>query len=199
MKKSIKYLIVLLLIFLFPGYISSQEPRAEIKFYFDTSGTANYLELDRRKVYDSPLPSSLKDDVILIDSLWQKAADTLEIRLNSIRISPPDVYRDVLLNQITAFTNSKEWDKFYKKYKASKTWEPLDYKLMHEIMYKKNVYSPIKPLLTKYGYKIVGIDTEKHGFLRKEDCEKHKIKWKKEYKKVPIPAIVYLKLGRNTK
>ncbi len=196
MKKSIKYLFILLI---FSSNLYSQESlkaRGDIKFYFDTTGTADYLELDRRNVYNSPLPANFKDDVILIDSLWKKAADSLTINLKSIRISSPDVYKDVLLNQISAFTNSKEWDKFYKKYKSNNKWIPMDYKLMHEIIHKNNVYSPIKPLLTKYSYNIIGIDTEKHGFLRKETCQKHNIKWKKEYKKVPIPAMVYLKVAR---
>lgn len=125
----------------------------------------------------------LKDELVLINILWDIAQDSIELNLTSLMIGYPLEYQDVLQNQILAFRDTPEWNDVRE--------EDLfqNYGLMRGIMKSKRVYYPLDSLLETKGLVIQEFSTEKHGYVPKDELKKLGFD---ETLKIPVPFMVWI-------
>ncbi len=151
------------------------------------SDTAIYLNYFKN-VAGGKLPN-LREEVGYIRLLWDSAVQIIPIRLTSANIGYPLQYEDVLNSQIKAFKESEAWQAH-----VSKNGKTLDYSLLRSVMLEAHVYGPFEDFLKARGYAVVGLPTEKHGFIPKE---KLKTLGEKETEIIPIPYMVWLSLKKE--
>ena len=136
----------------------------------------------------------LKDEIKIIEMLWNAAKDSITINLEYVHVGYPLQYKDILEKQIEVFINSPEWKKHLVHREKNKTpsWSQ-DHDLIKKIMFEGKVYNALDDLLIKFGYKINGISVEKIGYASQKDMDKYGLKYdKKVYKDVPIPFMVWI-------
>ena len=131
----------------------------------------------------------LNDEIPIIQQLWEKAEDSIKYNLQSFNIGYPLLYSDILTNHIHAFKNSEEWQNHVKK-----NGKKLEYALQKKIMLETDVYKPLAHFLKTKGYTITGIETEKHGFVTKENLQKSGFSGNEI---IPMPFIVWLVLDKE--
>ncbi|GEM_PF-2629134 len=106
----------------------------------------------------------LADCLPAIGRLWDAAAESVAIDLRSVDVGYPAQFPDLLRRQIEVFAASPEWRQQLQRKKPSH-----DFRTLAPIMAAGNVYGALDVLLQVRGYRITGISTEKHGYLRRED------------------------------
>jgi hypothetical protein len=131
---------------------------------------------------------ALAHEIFYMDTLWRIAESNIEIDLSSADIGYPLEFPDIIKNYIEAFKGSKKWQAHVKAKKKE-----LNYPLMHEIIYEKDIYRPFSLLLEKYGYKIASVSSEKHGFILKSDLRKFGFKGNEI---IPMPFMLYWNLEK---
>jgi len=131
---------------------------------------------------------ALVHEIFYMDTLWRIADCNINIDLNSADIGYPLEFPDVMKNYIDAFNGSKKWQAHVKA-----KGKDLNYKLIHDIIFESDIYRSFSALLQKYGYKIVSVSSEKHGFMLKSDLRKYGYKGKET---VPMPFMLYWKLEK---
>jgi len=138
--------------------------------------------------YSSVVSDSLllENEINTIKRLWNIASDSIDISLSSVNIGYPMEYKDVLKRQIEAFLSDKEWREF-----VNENGKKVNYELTRKIMLDHGVYDQISPLLQEKGYKVIGLSTEKHGFV---SADQLKALGYEGNEVVPVPFIVYLTL-----
>lgn len=109
-------------------------------------------------------PKNLADEIVYIEQLWNIAQDSISMNLKSIIIGYPQVYKDILQNHIEAFKQSKEWQSH-----VNENGKTLNIELIKKIMFESDMYKPLNDLLRTKGYQVSGFETEKHGFITKEN------------------------------
>ncbi|MRR09473.1 hypothetical protein EG831_05245 [bacterium] len=136
----------------------------------------------------------LADCVPAIGRLWDAAAESVAIDLRFVDVGYPAQFPDVLRRQIAAFAASPEWKQQLKRKKPSH-----DFRALAPIMAAGNVYGALDPLLQVRGYRAIGISTEKHGYLRKEDVaglDPRPSLGGLRLRDVPLPFIVTIGVAR---
>jgi len=131
---------------------------------------------------------NLIDEIENINQLWDIAKDSIEMNLESFNISYPLYYSDVLKNHIKAFNDSKEWQNHVKLF-----GKKLDYDMIKKVMLESNVYKPLIDFLKTKDYSVKEYETEKHGFVTKENLQKAGFP---DNNIVPLPFIVCLSLSK---
>ncbi|NOR45107.1 MAG: hypothetical protein GQ534_05915 [Candidatus Delongbacteria bacterium] len=150
----------------------------------------NYQDLN----YGSEKVRELKEEIKVIEFLWNVAKDSITIDLDYIHIGYPLLYKDILEKQIEVFNSSPEWQKHLvdREKKKTPSWSQ-DHDLIRKIMLEGKVYNALDDLLIKFGYKIKSISVEKIGYASQKDIDKHGLKYdKKVYKDVPVPFMVWI-------
>ena len=132
---------------------------------------------------------NLSEEITYIQQLWEIAEDSIKYNLQSFNIGYPLLYSDILTNHIHAFKNSEEWQNHVKK-----NGKKLEYALQKKIMLETDVYRPLAHFLKTKGYTITGIETEKHGFVTKENLQKSGFSGNEI---IPMPFIVWLVLDKE--
>lgn len=130
---------------------------------------------------------NLEDEIQYIKKLWEVAEDSICFNLKSFNIGYPLLYHDILRNHINAFLASEDWQNY-----SRKNGKTLEYSLQKRIMLENNVYKPLQDFLKTKNYTITGIETEKHGFVTKENLQKAGFSGDEI---IPVPFIVWLKIG----
>ncbi|TRX49324.1 hypothetical protein FNH22_27240 [Fulvivirga sp. M361] len=131
----------------------------------------------------------LADEMTFIHNLWNVAEDSIDIHLTSLSAGYPLRYTDILKNQIEAFSESKEWQKF-----VSENEREPDYAMISQIMQEQHVYAPLESLLTDKGYALVGISIEKVGRVMPEQL---KALGYQGDEKIPVPYMVWLSVAKR--
>ena len=132
---------------------------------------------------------NLEDEIQYIKKLWEIAEDSICFSLKSFNIGYPLLYADILKNHINAFLASEDWQNY-----SRKNGKKLEYKLQKQIMLENNVYKPLQDFLKTKNYSITGFETEKHGFVTKENLQKAGFSGEEI---IPMPFIVWLKLAHT--
>jgi len=130
----------------------------------------------------------LENEISTINQLWKIAKDSIVFDLQSFNIEYPMLYSDVLNNYIQAFIDSKEWQEHVKQ-----NGKKLNYKIIKSEMLRANVYKPLNDFLKTKGYQISGFETEKHGFVTKENL--HFAGFSGD-EIIPMPYMVWIKLDK---
>ncbi len=130
---------------------------------------------------------TLKNEIAVINQLWQIAEDSIIISLESFNIGYPLLYSDIFKNHIRAFLNSKNWQEHVKN-----NGKELDYQIIKAVMTENNIYEPLYDFLQSKNYEINGIETEKHGFVTKENLQKAGFSGSEI---IPLPFIIWLILN----
>ncbi|MBN2789686.1 MAG: hypothetical protein JXR69_05825 [Candidatus Delongbacteria bacterium] len=154
----------------------------------------NYQDLN----YGSEKVRELKEEIKVIEFLWNEGKDSINIDLKSVSVGYPSQYKDILLKQIEVFSNDPKWQKYtvYRKNNNKPSWD-IDHELIETIMMEGNVYSSLDELLVKFGYKIKGFSIEKIGFATQKIIDKYGLKYKeKDIKDIPIPFIVWVQVEK---
>ena len=149
----------------------------------------NYQDLN----YGIKNVRELKDEIKIIEMLWNAAKDSITIDLEYIHVGYPLLYKDILEKQIEVFNLSPEWQKHlvYRKKNKIPSWTQ-DHDLIARIMLEGKVYNVLDDLLIKFDYKIKKFSLEKIGYITQRDIDKYDLKYdKKVYKNVPIPFMVW--------
>lgn len=149
----------------------------------------NYQDLN----YGIKNVRELKDEIKVIEMLWNAAKDSITIDLEYIHVGYPLLYKDILEKQIEVFNLSPEWQKHlvYREKNKIPSWTQ-DHDLIARIMLEGKVYSILDDLLIKFGYKIKNFSLEKIGYVTQRDIDKYDLKYdKKIYKDIPIPFMVW--------
>ncbi|MNE21888.1 hypothetical protein D3C80_1150700 [compost metagenome] len=131
---------------------------------------------------------NLSAEMLTMKQLWDKALPIIKTDLKSVSIGYPYEYIDVLKNYIAAFNQSPEWNNYVKK-----NGKKLNNKLVNHIMLTGNVYKPLDSLLHRYGYKITGFSTEKHGFIAPKDLISNGFKGTEI---IQVPFMVWINVER---
>ena len=131
---------------------------------------------------------NLADEISIIDQLWDIAKDSIIFDLQSFNIGYPLLYSDILKNHIQAFIDSKDWQNHIKQ-----NGKKLDYEIIKEVMLRNDVYKPLNDFLKTKGYYISDFETEKHGFVTKENLQKTGFTGNET---VPMPFIVWVTLNQ---
>jgi hypothetical protein len=125
----------------------------------------------------------LCEHISTILMLWEKAADSIKIDLTNVIFDYPLKYADIAKKQVEVFLKSAKWQAHIKT-----NGKKIDTKLMREIMITEKVYGCIYDMLAKKGYMLVKMETEKHGFITKQDLIKLGYKGNEI---IPMPFMVY--------
>ena len=144
--------------------------------------------------YETERLRELKEEIKVIEFLWNSGKDSVKIDLKSLTVGYPLQFKDILEKQIEVFSSSPKWQKyiFYKKNNDIPAWE-IDHDLIEQIMYEGKVYSVLDELLVQFGYNIKGVSVEKIGYVTQKNIDKYGLKIDEEkYKDVPIPFIVWV-------
>ncbi|MNY66180.1 hypothetical protein D3C86_2035610 [compost metagenome] len=64
---------------------------------------------------------------------------------------------------------------------------------MNHVMLTGNVYKPFDSLLHRYGYRIVGYSTEKHGFISPKDLKNNGFKGNEI---IQVPFMVWINVEK---
>lgn len=131
---------------------------------------------------------SLCDQIKIIDKLWRIAEDSINMELNSFNIGYPLEYRDVLNNHIRAFIESENWQNH-----VTLNGKKLNYEIIKTVMLNADVYKPLNDFLKTKGYFISGFETEKHGFVTKENLQKAGFLGTEI---IPMPFMVWITLSK---
>lgn len=137
----------------------------------------------------SSTPKKLSKEINTINQLWDIAYDTITFKLQSFNIGYPLLYSDVLKSHIQAFLDSEEWQNHVKQ-----NGKKLDYEIIKRVMLEANIYMPLDDFLNSKGYSISGFETEKHGFVTKENLQKAGYSGSEI---IPMPFIVWIILTKN--
>lgn len=127
---------------------------------------------------------TLINEIPILKQLWEIAEDSIQMNLQSFNIGYPLLYTDILEKHINAFINSKEWQDHVKK-----NVKKLDYQIIKDVMIKYNVYEPLNDFLKSKNYEVKEIETEKHGFITKENLQKAGFSGSEI---IPMPFIVWI-------
>ena len=136
------------------------------------------------------LNTKLSEEIPFIKQLWNKAEDSIQYNLQSFNIGYPLLYSDVLKNHIQAFLNSKDWQSHVKQ-----NGRTLNYEIIKKIMLENNIYKPLNDFLKTKGYYISSFETEKHGFITKENLQKAGFTGSEI---IPMPFIVWITLKKQS-
>jgi hypothetical protein len=136
----------------------------------------------------NPAEKELLNEIEIIQKLWNLAKDSIAIELNSFNIGYPASYIDVLKNHIIAFNSSEEWQEHIQA-----NGKQLDYAAIKRIMLTGNVYKPLTIFFKKMAIPLQVFDTEKHGFVTKENLLKAGFTGNEI---VPMPFMVWITLER---
>jgi hypothetical protein len=131
----------------------------------------------------------LKDEINIIEHLWNIAEDSILINVNSFNIGYPLIYRDVYKKHIQAFKNSSDWQNH-----VNQNGKKLNYKIIKKVMLESDVYKPLNDFLKTKTYYISGFETETHGFVTKENLQKAGFS-DSEY--IPMPYMVWIILKKT--
>ncbi|MFO7827747.1 MAG: hypothetical protein R6V23_03920 [Bacteroidales bacterium] len=126
---------------------------------------------------------NLLDEISYINQLWEIADDSIDFKLQSFNIGYPLLYSDILINHIRAFQESNEWQNHVKQ-----NGKKLNYHLIQKIMIENDVYSPLNSFLKTKNYTLSAFETEKHGFVTKENLQKAGFHGNEI---IPMPFIVW--------
>ena len=126
--------------------------------------------------------NELKSELDTIKLLWEAAEDKIIFDLKSINLNYPLAFVDTRKKHIQAFKQSKEWATYVRK-----NGRKLNYALIHQVMLKEKVYSPLDEFLAAKGYRIRGYSTEKHGFLTKKELQTYGFTGNET---IPMPYLV---------
>jgi len=132
-------------------------------------------------------PKNLSDELNTINQLWEIAKDSIVFDLQSFNIGYPLLYSDVLKNHIQAFKDSEDWQNHIKK-----NGKTLNYEIIKKVMLEDNAYTTLNDFLKTKHYYISGFETEKHGFITKENLQKVDFSGSEI---IPMPFIVWVILG----
>ncbi len=134
-------------------------------------------------------PKKLIDKINTINQLWNIAKDSIALNLNSFNIGYPLLYSDVLKNHIQAFIDSEDWQKHVKQ-----NGKTLNYEIIKKVILEANVYKPLNSFLRTKNYHISEFETEKHGFVTKENLQNAGFS---SSEIIPMPFIVRIVLNQN--
>ncbi len=137
----------------------------------------------------NPEVKILSDEIATINQLWNIAKDSIEFKLESFNISYPLFYSDILNNHIKAFNESPIWQNHIKQH-----GKKLDYGIIKNVMLEYNVYKPLNDFFKEKVYIITGFETEKHGFVTKENLQKEGYKGDEI---IPMPYIVWITIQED--
>lgn len=131
----------------------------------------------------------LENEIKTINLLWDIASDSINFNLQSFNIGNPLLYSDILKNHIQAFIDSENWQNHVKL-----NGKTLNYEIIKMIMEESNVYKPLNEFLNTKNYYISGFETEKHGFVTKENLQKAGYQGTEI---IPMPFIIWAILERS--
>ena len=131
----------------------------------------------------------LENEIKSINQLWDIASDSIIFNLQSFNIVYPLLYSDILKNHIQAFIDSENWQNHVKL-----NGKTLNYEIIKMIMEESNVYKPLNVFLNTKNYYISGFETEKHGFVTKENLQKAGYQGTEI---IPMPFIIWDILERS--
>jgi hypothetical protein len=131
----------------------------------------------------------LIDEINTLNLLWDIAKDSIALNLNSFNIGYPLLYSDVLKNHIQAFIDSEDWQNHIKQ-----NGKNLNYEIIRKVMIEANAYKPLNKFLKTKNYYISGFETEKHGFVTKENLQKAGFSGSEI---IPMPFIIWAILEKN--
>jgi hypothetical protein len=154
----------------------------------------NYQDLN----YGTEKVRELKEEIKIIEFLWNSGKDSINIDLKSASVGYPLQYKDILLKQIEVFRNDPKWQKYtvYRKNNKKPSWD-IDHELIETIMLEGKVYSSLDDLLLKFGYKIKGFSVEKTGYVTQKYIDKYDLEYEEsEIKDIPIPFIVWVSVEK---
>jgi hypothetical protein len=154
----------------------------------------NYQDLN----YGTEKVRELKEEIKIIEFLWNSGKDRINIDLKSASVGYPLQYKDILLKQIEVFRNDPKWQKYtvYRKNNKKPSWD-IDHELIETIMLEGKVYSSLDDLLLKFGYKIKGFSVEKTGYVTQKYIDKYDLEYEEsEIKDIPIPFIVWVSVEK---
>ncbi|MDA3886556.1 MAG: hypothetical protein PF638_13260 [Candidatus Delongbacteria bacterium] len=166
----------------------SKELQSQIFSHF------NYQDLN----YGTEKVRELKEEIKIIEFLWNSGKDSINIDLKSASVGYPLQYKDILLKQIEVFRNDPKWQKYtvYRKNNKKPSWD-IDHELIETIMLEGKVYSSLDDLLLKFGYKIKGFSVEKTGYVTQKYIDKYDLEYEEsEIKDIPIPFIVWVSVEK---
>ncbi|MBU8892331.1 MAG: hypothetical protein KOO66_06100 [Bacteroidales bacterium] len=127
-------------------------------------------------------------EISTIDGLWSIAKDSIKFDLQSFNIGYPLLYSDILKNHIRAFLDSEDWQNHLRQ-----NGKKLNYEIIKRVMLDNNVYQPLNEFLKTKGYQISGFETEKHGFVTKENLLNAGYSGNEI---IPMPFIVWVILNK---
>ena len=136
-------------------------------------------------------PKALSEEVCYIDTLWDIAGKTIDIKPSSVDIGYPLEYPDIMPAYIQAFLDSEEWQAH-----VSLNGKALDYNIMHDVIYGDDIFSDLIDLFYLHGYFTVGVSSEKHGFVLKEELQKYGFNGDEI---IPMPYMLYWHIERVKK
>lgn len=165
--------------------LESDSMSRSLAFYKNEDSTT-YRHMNYQFYTDSEV--LLKDELVLVNQLWSIAEDSIKLNLRSLMLGYPLEYKDVLQNQIIAFSESTEW----KEVKDGELNE--NYQLMRDIMKAQNVYYPLDSLLETKGLLIGEFSTEKHGYVPRDELKKLGFD---ESLKIPVPFMVWISVRQS--
>ncbi|MCK5169114.1 MAG: hypothetical protein KAQ75_04470 [Bacteroidales bacterium] len=199
-KQITKLLILLSFLFLFQSVycqITISKSKVDYSLKIEKDSTTRILTFWKDK--DSTIYTSVKysvidfkkksteinltDEISTINQLWNIAKDSITFNLQSFNIGYPLLYSDILKNNIQAFIDSKDWQNHIKQ-----NGEKLDYNIIKKVMLDADVYQPLNDFLKTKGFYISGFETEKHGFVTKENLQKVSFTGAEI---IPMPFIVW--------
>ncbi len=131
---------------------------------------------------------NLTDEISTINQLWDIANDSITFKLQSFNIDYPLLYADILKNHIQAFLDSDEWQNHVKQ-----NGKKLDYEIIKRVMLEANIYVSLDDFLKSKGFSIYGFETEKHGYVTKENLQKAGYSGDEI---IPMPFIVWIILTK---
>ena len=103
----------------------------------------------------------------MIQELRNIADASINFELRSFNIGYPLLYSGIVSNQARAFLNSEDWQNHIKQ-----NGKTLNYEIIKKVMLEYDVYKSLNDFLKTKKYQIAGFETEKHGFITKENLQK---------------------------
>lgn len=197
--------IIILVLMFFSSVILSSEisfSRSETNFSIRDQDGDKYCLLTFRKTAEDSVFNYLKysscskkgefvHELAVVDSLWKLAQDSIKIYLTAADLGYPLEFKAKIKEYIQTFLDSEEWMEH-----VSVNGKTLNYEIMRKVILENEIYPEIDELFCKHGYNITGINTEKHGFVIKNELIKYGFKGDEI---IPVPFMLYWKLERIKK